>query len=74
MRSVSGISIEQSRPAAMNSLIACNSYKSRAWPRRESGNHLGGSTLPNVAAAGSGAVNQGFFSMSYGTYGGRNQR
>ncbi|KAL3282205.1 hypothetical protein HHI36_005399 [Cryptolaemus montrouzieri] len=30
-----GISIEQSRPPAMNSLIACNSYKSQAWPTRD---------------------------------------
>ncbi|KAL1491150.1 hypothetical protein ABEB36_011790 [Hypothenemus hampei] len=31
-----GISIEKSRPPAMNSLIACNSYKSKAWPERDS--------------------------------------
>ncbi|XP_050309517.1 MFS-type transporter SLC18B1-like [Anthonomus grandis grandis] len=31
-----GISIEQSRPPAMNSLIACNSYKSQVWPEKES--------------------------------------
>ncbi|XP_022919162.1 MFS-type transporter SLC18B1-like [Onthophagus taurus] len=30
-----GISIERSRPAGMNSLIACNSYKSQAWPKKE---------------------------------------
>ncbi|GJQ84892.1 hypothetical protein Trydic_g507 [Trypoxylus dichotomus] len=36
IRSVgNGISIEKSRPAGMNSLIACNSYKSQAWPRKE---------------------------------------
>ncbi|XP_044268827.1 MFS-type transporter SLC18B1-like isoform X2 [Tribolium madens] len=36
IRSVgNGISIEKSRPPAMNSLIACNSYKSQAWPKRE---------------------------------------
>ncbi|XP_060518958.1 MFS-type transporter SLC18B1-like [Cylas formicarius] len=29
-----GISIEQSRPPALNSLIACNSYKSQAWPEQ----------------------------------------
>ncbi|XP_045471927.1 MFS-type transporter SLC18B1-like [Harmonia axyridis] len=34
---VNGISIEQSRPPAMNSLIACNSYKSKAWPTRDLG-------------------------------------
>jgi len=30
-----GISIERSRPAGMNSLIACNSYKSQAWSRKQ---------------------------------------
>ncbi|KAJ3654879.1 hypothetical protein Zmor_014032 [Zophobas morio] len=36
IRSVgNGISIEKSRPPAMNSLIACNSYKSQAWPKRD---------------------------------------
>ncbi|KAK9718520.1 Major Facilitator Superfamily [Popillia japonica] len=36
IRSVgNGISIEKSRPPGMNSLIACNSYKSQAWPRKE---------------------------------------
>ncbi|XP_018321057.1 MFS-type transporter SLC18B1-like isoform X2 [Agrilus planipennis] len=36
IRSVgNGISIEKSRPAGMNSLIACNSYKSQAWPKRD---------------------------------------
>ncbi|KAK9888503.1 hypothetical protein WA026_000753 [Henosepilachna vigintioctopunctata] len=30
-----GMSIEQSRPPAMNSLIACNSYKSQVWPPRD---------------------------------------
>ncbi|CAG9771956.1 unnamed protein product [Ceutorhynchus assimilis] len=37
LRSIgNGISIEKSRPPAMNSLIACNSYKSQAWPERDS--------------------------------------
>ncbi|CAG9864362.1 unnamed protein product [Phyllotreta striolata] len=37
IRSVgNGISIEKSRPPGMNSLIACNSYKSQAWPERDS--------------------------------------
>ncbi|XP_076270313.1 MFS-type transporter SLC18B1-like isoform X2 [Rhynchophorus ferrugineus] len=37
MRSVgTGISIEKSRPPAMNSLIACNSYKSQAWSEKDS--------------------------------------
>ncbi|KAJ8910902.1 hypothetical protein NQ315_003955 [Exocentrus adspersus] len=36
IRSVgNGISIEKSRPPGMNSLIACNSYKSQAWPKRD---------------------------------------
>ncbi|XP_065163951.1 MFS-type transporter SLC18B1-like [Atheta coriaria] len=36
IRSVAnGISIERSRPPGMNSLIACNSYKSQAWPRKD---------------------------------------
>ncbi|CAH1961754.1 unnamed protein product [Acanthoscelides obtectus] len=36
IRSVgNGISIERSRPAGMNSLIACNSYKTQAWPQRD---------------------------------------
>ncbi|KAJ8956809.1 hypothetical protein NQ318_014223 [Aromia moschata] len=36
IRSVgNGISIEKSRPPGMNSLIACNSYKCQAWPRRD---------------------------------------
>ncbi|CAG9814561.1 unnamed protein product [Phaedon cochleariae] len=36
IRSVgNGISIEKSRPPGMNSLIACNSYKSHAWPQIE---------------------------------------
>ncbi|XP_019866996.1 MFS-type transporter SLC18B1 [Aethina tumida] len=36
IRSVgNGISIEKSRPPGMNSLIACNSYKSQAWPTRD---------------------------------------
>ncbi|KAG5883594.1 hypothetical protein JTB14_004788 [Gonioctena quinquepunctata] len=36
VRSVgNGMSIEKSRPPGMNSLIACNSYKSQAWPKRD---------------------------------------
>lgn len=31
-----GLSIEKSRPPAMNSLIACNSYKTQAWPEKDS--------------------------------------
>ncbi|XP_023017109.1 MFS-type transporter SLC18B1 [Leptinotarsa decemlineata] len=56
-----GISIEKSRPAGMNSLIACNSYKSQAWPKKEASsltvgpysysygavNHRNGSATPN---------------------------
>lgn len=42
IRSVgNGISIEKSRPPAMNSLIACNSYKSQAWPKKEANGFLG---------------------------------
>ncbi|XP_030764996.1 MFS-type transporter SLC18B1-like isoform X1 [Sitophilus oryzae] len=37
IRSVgNGISIEKSRPPAMNSLIACNSYTSQAWSEKDS--------------------------------------
>lgn len=36
-----GISIEQSRPPGMNSLIACNSYKSQAWPTAEANSAFG---------------------------------
>uniref|UniRef100_A0AAR5Q2C2 Major facilitator superfamily (MFS) profile domain-containing protein n=2 Tax=Dendroctonus ponderosae TaxID=77166 RepID=A0AAR5Q2C2_DENPD len=38
--SINGISVEKCRPPAMNSLIACNSYKSQAWPERDSFNLL----------------------------------
>ncbi|XP_017780965.1 PREDICTED: MFS-type transporter SLC18B1-like [Nicrophorus vespilloides] len=42
IRSVgNGISIERSRPPGMNSLIACNSYKSKAWPRKQANMNLG---------------------------------
>lgn len=42
IRSVgNGISIEKSRPAGLNSLIACNSYKSQAWPKKETTLQLG---------------------------------
>ncbi|KAF5269252.1 hypothetical protein FQR65_LT02553 [Abscondita terminalis] len=34
----SGISIENSRPTCMNSLIACNSYKGQSWTRRDAPN------------------------------------
>ncbi|XP_066159093.1 MFS-type transporter SLC18B1-like isoform X1 [Euwallacea fornicatus] len=45
-----GISIEKSRPPAMNSLIACNSYKSQAWPERESINLLLGNYSQSYGA------------------------
>ncbi|CAH1105614.1 unnamed protein product [Psylliodes chrysocephalus] len=56
IRSVgNGISIEKSRPPGMNSLIACNSYKSQAWPERDSSNlNLG----PYSYSYGYGTVNR----------------
>ncbi|GLV39174.1 Vesicular monoamine transporter [Carabus blaptoides fortunei] len=57
IRSVgNGISIERSRPPGMNSLIACNSYKSRAWPRSRDIRENGA------------AVSLGAYSHSYGAF------
>lgn len=57
IRSVgNGISIEKSRPPGMNSLIACNSYKSQAWPSSRDARSL----------------SLGTYSYSYGTVDARN--
>lgn len=49
----------------MNSLIACNSYKSKVWPRRESfGVHTATSGGAHQGAQG---FSLGPYSLSYGT-------